>query len=303
MKSSYEFLTHILDSITEHIVVIDEVGKIQFVNKKWSAFGNNNDCTMSSDWSNVNYLEECDKASTMGDDFGSDAGVGIRNVIEQKAPFFYLEYHCHSPKEKRWFMMRVSPFEMKGHNYYVISHHNITERKLAEEVVMRLARMDGLTNIPNRRTFDEFLHDEWKRCVRLKKTICLAIIDLDHFKLLNDTYGHQLGDECLTKVAGLLSEFVTRPGDICARYGGEEFALVWSDTSLQQAEQLSINLLKKIVDLNIQNKNSPIENYLTGSIGLAEMAPSRNSDEMELISKADKMLYRAKKRGKNTVES
>jgi diguanylate cyclase (GGDEF)-like protein len=303
MKSSYEFLTHILDSMTEHVVVIDAVGKIHFVNKNWLAYGSNNNCTVTADWSEVNYLEECDKALVMGDNFGSKAGAGIRSVIEQDEPFFYLEYPCHSPKEQRWFMMRVSSFEMQGDNFYVISHQNITERKLAEEEVMRLARMDGLTNIPNRRTFDEFLHEEWKRCVRLKKTICLAIIDLDHFKLLNDTYGHQLGDECLIRIAGLLGEFVARPGDICARYGGEEFALVWSDTSLQQAELLSKNLLKKIINLNIYNKNSPVETYLTASIGLAGMVPNRDSDEKELINKADNMLYQAKDRGRNRVES
>jgi PAS domain-containing protein len=88
MASSYEFLRHALDSITEHIVVIDEIGNIQFVNKSWSAFGDSNDCLIANDWSNVNYLEECDKASAMGDEFGSEAGIGIRNVITQKNNFF-----------------------------------------------------------------------------------------------------------------------------------------------------------------------------------------------------------------------
>ena len=302
MESSYDFLRHVLDSITEHIVVIDEKGEIQFVNKSWSSFGDNNECMMASDWSNVNYLDECDKASAMGDDFGSEAASGIRSVIEQRNQFFYLEYHCHDPEEKRWFMMRVSPFSIEKGNYYVISHQNITERKLAEEVAINLSKMDGLTNIPNRRTFDEFLHTEWKRCVRLKKTICLAIIDLDHFKLLNDTYGHQSGDECLTRIGELLKEFTSRPSDICARYGGEEFALVWSDTSLKQAELLSVKLLKKIEGLNINNKNSPVKQYLTASIGVAEMKPTRDSHEKELISKADSMLYQAKDRGRNRVE-
>ena len=79
MESSYDFLRHVLDSITEHIVVIDEKGKIQFVNKSWSSFGENNECMMASDWSNVNYLDECDKASAMGDDFGSEAASGKKN--------------------------------------------------------------------------------------------------------------------------------------------------------------------------------------------------------------------------------
>lgn len=302
MKNSHEFLTLVLDSITEHIVVIDEAGQIQFVSKSWLAFGNNNACVTGDDWSGVNYLEECDKASAMGDDFGTKAGSGIRSVIERREPIFYFEYPCHSPEEKRWFMMRVTPFQTAGTDYYVISHHNITERKVAEEEVRNLARIDGLTDVPNRRTFDEFLHEEWKRCSRLKKPISLAIVDLDHFKVLNDTYGHQFGDECLIKVGELLKEFTNRPGDICSRYGGEEFALVWGDTSLEQAKKLSKKLLKKIIDLNIQNKNSPTKKYVTASIGLAEMVPSRDCEEKELIGTADRMLYRAKEGGRNKVE-
>ncbi|MCG6202578.1 GGDEF domain-containing protein [Psychromonas antarctica] len=199
--------------------------------------------------------------------------------------------------------MRVTPFHVAGKNYFVIFHQNITKRKIAEEAVRNLASIDGLTKIPNRRSFDDFILKEWKRCTRLKKPISLAIIDLDHFKLLNDTYGNQSGDDCLIKIGQLLKEFVNRPGDICSRYGGEEFALVFDDTSLEQAKQLAIKLLDKIVDLNIQNKNSPIKNYLTASIGLAEIIPNIGSEESELISKADIMLYKAKDNGRNRVEA
>jgi len=302
MENSFEFLNLVLDSVTEHIVVIDVTGDILFVNKGWSAFGIENACAIGDDWNGVNYIEECDKASAMGDEFGKNAGEGIRRVIDNKEPLFYFEYPCHSPVEKRWFMMHVTPFKTHGKNYLVISHQNITERKLAEEAVGNQARIDGLTNVPNRRAFDEFLHDEWRRCIRLNKPICLGIIDLDYFKLLNDRYGHQSGDEALKKVGKLLKEFSNRPGDICARYGGEEFALVFGDTKLEQAERLSNNILGKIVDLKIGNENSPTNKYLTASIGLAEISPIRGQKESELIEKADKLLYRAKNRGRNRVE-
>jgi diguanylate cyclase (GGDEF)-like protein len=105
------------------------------------------------------------------------------------------------------------------------------------------------------------------------------------------------------RIGELLKEFTSRPSDICARYGGEEFALVWSDTSLKQAELLSVKLLKKIEGLNINNKNSPIKQNLTASIGVAEMKPTRDSHEKELISIADSLLYQAKDRGRNRVES
>ena len=160
MKNSYTFLREVLDSITEHVAVIDEAGELVFVNKSWGQFGNDNHCVIGTDWINVNYIEECDKAAAMGDDFGSQAGSGIRSVIENKTDIFYFEYPCHSPDQQRWFMMRVSPFQVDSKNYFVISHQNITERKLAEEKMAALARTDGLTNIANRRSFDQFIDSE-----------------------------------------------------------------------------------------------------------------------------------------------
>jgi len=94
-----------------------------------------------------------------------------------------------------------------------------------------------------------------------------------------------------------------RPGDICARYGGEEFALVWSDTSLTQARALANTILTKVGKLNIPNKNSPVAQFLTASIGLAEMTPTKEQEEREIIKKADSLLYKAKKQGRNRLES
>ncbi len=301
MKISYEALSLILDSITEHIVVVSETGEIQYANKSWSKFGERNACNIGTDWIGVNYLDECDKAAAMGDEYGEMAGRGIRGVINKDQPLFYFEYPCHSPDEKRWYMMRVTPLQVAGKDYFVISHQNISERKFAEEEVINLARIDGLTNIPNRRAFDEFLHSEWLRCLRLKIPMSLALLDLDHFKLLNDTYGHQAGDECLIQVGALLKKLCNRPGDICARYGGEEFVMIWGDTSLEQAKQLANKLLEEIAHLNIANRQSPVEKYLTASIGLAEIFPSKNNTEYELISQADTMLYKAKNSGRNRV--
>jgi diguanylate cyclase (GGDEF)-like protein/PAS domain S-box-containing protein len=302
MRNSNEFLRQILDSITEHIVVIDNSGDIQFVNRSWTTFGNKNACLIKKDWNGINYIDECNKAAGMGDKIGSKASKGIKNVINHKQSIFYLEYPCHSPQEKRWFMMRVTPLILSDKDYFVISHHNITERKLAEEDVEKAAKIDGLTNIPNRRTFDEFFYNEWRRCRRLKKPISVALIDIDHFKILNDTYGHQSGDKCLIQVGKVLANFANRPGDICARYGGEEFALVWGDTTPKQARALAKKVLKRIVDLKIANKYSTTANHLTASIGLATVTPKKKSKPIKVISKADKMLYKAKERGRNRVE-
>ncbi|MEO9653692.1 diguanylate cyclase [Marinomonas sp.] len=302
MVQSYEFLKCVLDSIQDHIVVIDNTGEIQLVNRSWASFGEENACTVKIDWQGMNYLDECDKAANKGDEFAQMAGAGIRSVIAGQEPAFYYEYPCHSPEEKRWFMMRVTPFEVTQHRYFVVAHQNITERKLAEKRVQALARMDGLTNVPNRRTFDEFFKSEWQRCLRLKKPISLAIIDLDFFKLVNDTYGHQAGDDCLRQVATLLSRYAKRPSDICARYGGEEFIILWADQPLDQAKRLSEDILYELGQLKIDNVSSSVAAYLTASIGVAQMFPDHQNHMSVLLERADLALYQAKDEGRNRVK-
>lgn len=131
--------------------------------------------------------------------------------------------------------------------------------------------------------------------------ISLAIVDLDHFKLLNDTYGHQAGDSCLKSIGQVLKSFATRPSDLCARYGGEEFAIVYGNTSLDKAQVLLSKLLDEILSLNIPNKKAPTLPILTASIGLSTMHPNKENNENDLIKEADELLYSAKNNGRNQV--
>ncbi|MBL1140828.1 MAG: sensor domain-containing diguanylate cyclase [Proteobacteria bacterium] len=301
MINSYDFLHLVLDSITGHITVINEEADIVYVNKSWNEFGLDNSCHIVPKWDGVNYLDECDKAAAKGDDIGGQAAAGIREVMNNEQRLFYLEYPCHSPDEQRWFMMRVTPFSMQGNKYYVIIHQNITERKLAEEKVEAISRLDGLTGISNRRCFDEFFHQEWNRCSRLKSPVSFAIIDVDYFKKINDTYGHLAGDDCLIKLAQVLEKYTKRPGDMCARYGGDEFVIVFGQTSLDISSDLINNVYKEICLLNIPNEKSPISSTVTVSIGLADMTPGKVNNENKLIDKTDKMLYSAKENGRNQV--
>ncbi|MGR9043802.1 MAG: diguanylate cyclase [Gammaproteobacteria bacterium] len=301
MVESSEFMKLVLDSITENIAVIDGNGDILFVNKSWICFGKNNSCMIGENWTGVNYLAKCDKAAAMGDDYASKAAIGIREVINQSKEFFYLEYPCHSPDEMRWFMMHVTSFILKERYFYVISHQNITQRKLAEEKALNLSRIDGLTGIPNRRYFDEFLEAEWKRCRRLNMPISLAIMDIDRFKLLNDTYGHQKGDECLKQIGGVLKELSKRPDDLCARYGGEEFAMVYGNTTLEQAIVLVEKVLFTIRSLNVPHGKTPTHPIVTVSIGLSCMRPGKEHTESELIAESDKLLYSAKRNGGDQI--
>ena len=304
MIDSDDFLKSVINSIAEHIVVIDQDGVIQFVNRAWIIFSQHNDCLIKIDeWQGVNYLKVCDESAAMGEDYGKQAAEGIRKVIEQALKLFYIEYPCHSPDEKRWFMMRVTPLQQEGVPYFAISHQNVTERKLAEEQVLNLSRIDGLTKVPNRRYFDEFLAAEWKRCARLSSPITIAIMDIDHFKLLNDHYGHQAGDDCLMQVGAVLNTFEKRPGDIFARYGGEEFAFVFGNTTVEQALVPITRIGDAIRELHIPNEKAPTNPTVTVSIGVVEMYPDAQSNEKDLIRAADKLLYSAKDKGRNQIVS
>lgn len=300
MQTNNLLFSAILNALPEHIVVLDDTGLIQYVNQSWRDFCCTNSGPDQLDWNTINYLQECDKAAANGDTFGERAAEGIRQVIRKDKKEFYLEYPCHSPTEKRWFMMRISTIELTQEQYYVISHHNITERKLAEEKVEQLSRLDGLTNIPNRRTFDEFLHSEWLRCTRLNMPITMAMIDIDYFKQLNDNFGHPFGDQCLIQIAASLQEFARRPSDICARYGGEEFAIILGDTELDSAFIIIEKALNAIHHIDLPSPNKTKVN-ITASIGLATYHPNGKNAEQSIITSADELLYQAKNTGRDRI--
>jgi diguanylate cyclase (GGDEF)-like protein len=302
MDSSIDFYKAIIDAITEHIVVIDQSGLIHYVNKSWIEFGIENDYLVLEAWHTLNYLEVCDTSASGGELYSKEAADGILLVISGVVEYFHLEYPCHSPTEKRWFMMRVTPLDLEENQLYVISHQNISERKLAEEAVLSLSRVDSLTGVANRRYFDEFLHSEWKRCARLQFPLSLILLDIDHFKLFNDTYGHVDGDICLKEIGSILQMFGKRPGDISARYGGEKFAVVLGNTLLNQSSRIAHELHDAICNRAIPFKCSPVSSVVTVSMGVAMMYPQQGMEAASLIGAADALLYSAKKNGRNRIE-
>lgn len=163
-----------------------------------------------------------------------------------------------------------------------------------------LTAIDGLTQIANRRSLDLSLSTEWQRAMRKREPIGLIMIDVDHFKLFNDTYGHQAGDECLRGVAGALKDFARRPGDLAARYGGEEFVLVLTNATAVQARAVAEKLRDKIVELAIPHMRSSHGN-VTASFGVASIIPGNHIGPETLLLAADQALYRAKGSGRNRV--
>lgn len=139
----------ILETLTEQIAVIDENGEIVYVNKSWVDFGRENEClTKPSEWQGINYLDIIESSAKDGDMLAQQASKGIKSIINKEKNTFYLEYPCHSPDEKRWFMMRVTSFELDESSYCVLSHHNITERVLAEnELSENFIKLKNTQNI------------------------------------------------------------------------------------------------------------------------------------------------------------
>jgi len=172
----------------------------------------------------------------------------------------------------------------------------------ANKLLMRIALLDGLTGVANRRHFEEVLNNEWKRALRRNMPLSLLMIDIDFFKLYNDTCGHLAGDECLKKVAKKIKANLKRAGDLAARYGGEEFAVILPDTDARGAAVVAERIRQGIVNLKIIHPASHVSKYVTVSLGGAAVIPSPNSSPQQLISVADKALYQAKQGGRNRVE-
>lgn len=171
-----------------------------------------------------------------------------------------------------------------------VHHRNLLEN---------LAMIDSLTEIANRRRYNESLENEWRRCARNMKPLSLAIVDVDHFKAYNDHLGHADGDQVLRQIAHALSAFVRRPGDLVARYGGEEFVLLLPDTDANAAARLGNEVRTRIEALQIPHPSSPVSRYVTVSLGGMTAIPDGGSTDPLFFQEADAALYAAKAEGRN----
>ncbi|MBN1271104.1 MAG: diguanylate cyclase [Candidatus Aminicenantes bacterium] len=173
----------------------------------------------------------------------------------------------------------------------------------ANKELEKLAGEDALTKIANRRTFQKYMDLEWKKAQREKDPLSLIMIDVDLFKLFNDTYGHQAGDDCLVQLACVLKETVKRPGDFIARYGGEEFAVILLNTNKEGAVHVAQEIKENMIKRHIPFRNSPVKNVVTVSLGVSTLVPSSENNPTQLILYADRALYEAKKCGRNWIIS
>ena len=168
--------------------------------------------------------------------------------------------------------------------------------------LLSVANTDKLTNLANRYSYEEFFEREWKYAVRNSTSLSVIMIDIDYFKIFNDTYGHLQGDNCLYEVAQAIMKVLKRPKDIAVRYGGEEFLIILPDTNLEGAIIIAEAIRQEIKDLEIDNLNSEISNLLTVSLGISSIIPQKTIKPKNFIAGADQALYLAKHRGRDRLE-
>jgi diguanylate cyclase (GGDEF)-like protein len=170
------------------------------------------------------------------------------------------------------------------------------ELKTQRDLLEQRALIDGLTGIANRRRFDQELDARWRAAQRSATPLSLVLIDVDHFKQFNDSYGHGAGDDCLRRVAGAIAACCSRSGDLAARYGGEEFALILPGAA---AEPQLRRLLQSIRGLGIPHRASSAADVVTASVGVVEVVPQAAATAQQALEQADRQLYAAKQEGRN----
>ncbi|MGR5443808.1 sensor domain-containing diguanylate cyclase [Vibrio jasicida] len=231
-----------------------------------------------------------------------------RQALQQTHPVRYIDKVTSTDGYYTWFDVVKSPFKDKasGTNGVLIMARDISERYLAEQKLEeanleleKLSFLDSLTQVANRRRFDEQLDTLWYHHVREKLPLCIMLCDIDFFKRYNDCYGHQQGDEALIKVASVFQQVVSRSSDCVARYGGEEFAFILPNTTTEGAQKVALRIHERIHDLGIEHCCSEAFAQLTVSIGFVSYIP-QHGDEPEMgVAMADSALYQAKADGRD----
>jgi diguanylate cyclase (GGDEF)-like protein/PAS domain S-box-containing protein len=298
LRESERFIRSTLDALSKHICVIDAEGRILAVNKAWREFALANGAPPDTVWENVNYLAVCDRATGIGGDEAHAFAAGIRAVVRGERKEFSIEYTCHSPAEKRWFIARVTRFPEDGPSRLVVAHYNVTKTKVTEQHLAYLAHYDSLTGLPNRELLRDRLHQAIAHADRYKHSVWVISVDIDRFKRVNDTIGLKGGDTVLELLARRLRASL-RDTDTLARFGGDKFVMVLPG----EAEESLVSCTLQRIVAAVSESLTVDENefVLSCSAGVA-VYPDDGSEPEKLIEHADIAMHRAKELGRKNYQ-
>ena len=284
--------TQLLDAMPDAAAVLDSTGAIIAVNRMWRAFTQDNEGSVTHTGVGANYLQVCARSAAAGCTDAVEVLAGIRAVLLGSTLESVSEYACSSSTVDRWFALRVTRID-GWPRCALVSHTNITRQKQAQLDLERKASHDPLTGLANRARLDKRLKAALtQRAGRPPRgDVGVLYLDLDHFKPVNDTYGHGAGDEVLQTVAARLRDLV-RPQDTVARIGGDEFCVVTTRTTAEQLAAMADRI-----------RDSLAQPYLVhgdlitvgASVGACMAVPGE--DPEQALHRADQAMYAVKRRG------
>ena len=205
--------------------------------------------------------------------------------------------------EEKGFRLGAVDYITKPFKNAIVKARIKTHMQIVHQIRMieRLGLIDPLTDMPNRRNFDDHMAMEWRRAFREKKVLSFMMLDVDKFKMYNDAYGHPQGDTLLKTIAKIFMAATKRPADLAARLGGEEFGILLPDTNLEGAMAIAEDIRSTVEAAPIPTIDDSSVTSTTISIGVASWTPSEGGSIQDLIAKADENLYTAKNSGRNKV--
>lgn len=298
LKESERFTRSTLEALPEHIAILDEDGTVIAINRHWHDFYNSGIPLIGHVAVGANYLRACDNVQPAAAEYATAFATGIRAVISGEKDGFSMEYPSQSLSEEIWFLGRVNRFTGNGPLRVVVAHENITDLKNAENNIHQLAYYDSLTGLPNR----VLLHDSLRQAIavadRNRCLLAVMFLDLDYFKVINDTLGHSAGDSLLKSVAARLKGHL-RKCDVVSRTGGDEFVIIINE--IRSAEDVPHIADKILESLSPPFQLEAQEVFITTSIGIA-FYPLDGNNEDRLLKNADTAMYKAKERGRNNYQ-
>lgn len=298
LAESEQFVRTTIDTVPETICVLNNAGVIIAVNQAWRDFydANCEDPRSVNYALGANYLKVCELASS-ADVGAAEMAQGLAAVLAGEREEFSVEYPCDSPTEKRFYFARVKRFA-GGSGNVLVAHGNVTGRKMMELELARMAHTDVLTNLNNRRHYLQLSETELSRISRYGGVLSVLMLDIDHFKQINDTHGHQTGDSVIQLLAAICREEL-RDLDVIGRIGGEEFAVTMPNADYAQAMQIAERLRQAIDAASVPLPQGPSLRF-TVSMGVTTLSKAQEPLQ-RLLDQADQALYQAKKSGRNRV--